>query len=266
MLTYLLAMAVGLGSFSLYMAAFFFPEVHRKYDLLWSGVGMFYALVLWVCASRITGGVLLGQIASVALLGWLGWQTLTLRRQHTPLAQQTQLPVSATSATEVIQTTVQQFRANLQQSTQRSSTAARLNGWIDRGEAFWIEFTSWIKALSTTIESESRQPESPFQSPIEPQNRPPTESSTASSTGSPGGSPTVVPTELIRAVSNDTVDDFYAEWGELEAEVYPELDTVDGTTAEPGNHRDWAAKGSSRNLNRPSSGSEHPEYIDPTSH
>lgn len=92
MLAYVLALVVALGSFALYMAAFFFPEVHRKGDLIWSGIGMFYALVLWVCAGRITGGVLLGQTASVALLGWLGWQTLILRRQTAPLSQQTAVP------------------------------------------------------------------------------------------------------------------------------------------------------------------------------
>ncbi|MFP4122495.1 Ycf66 family protein [Coleofasciculus sp.] len=81
MLPYVLALVIGLGSFAYYMAAFFFPEVHRKSDFLWSGVGFFYALVLWVCAGRITGAVLLSQIASVSLLGWLGWQTLMLRRQ-----------------------------------------------------------------------------------------------------------------------------------------------------------------------------------------
>ncbi|WP_421654559.1 Ycf66 family protein [Leptothermofonsia sp. ETS-13] len=94
MLAYLLALVVGLGSFALYMAAFFFPEIHRKNDFIWSGVGLFYALVLWVCAERIRGGLLLGQTASVALLGWLGWQTLMMRRQVTPLEEQTALPSS----------------------------------------------------------------------------------------------------------------------------------------------------------------------------
>ncbi|MBW4575549.1 MAG: Ycf66 family protein [Aphanothece sp. CMT-3BRIN-NPC111] len=92
MLAYILALAVGLGSLGIYMAAFFFPEVHRKDDFIWSGVGLFYALVLWVCAGRITGGVLLGQIAGVALLGWFAWQTLTLRRQLMPVEQQTEVP------------------------------------------------------------------------------------------------------------------------------------------------------------------------------
>jgi hypothetical protein len=92
MLAYLLALAVGFGSLAIYMAAFFFPEVHRKSDFPWSGVGLFYALILWVCAGRITGAVLLGQIASVALLGWFGWQTLILRRELTPVARQTPIP------------------------------------------------------------------------------------------------------------------------------------------------------------------------------
>ena len=87
MLAYILALAVGIGSLAIYMAAFFFPEVHRKSDFIWSGVGLFWALVLWVCAGRITGGVLLGQTAGVALLGWFGWQTLTLRRQLIPVEQ-----------------------------------------------------------------------------------------------------------------------------------------------------------------------------------
>ncbi len=80
MLAYILAIAVGLASLSLYLSAFFLPELHRKDDFLWSGVGLFYALVLWVCAGRITGGVLLGQSASVTLVLCFGWQTLRLRR------------------------------------------------------------------------------------------------------------------------------------------------------------------------------------------
>ena len=92
MLAYILALAVGLGSLGIYLAAFFFPEVHRKNDFIWSGVGLFYALVLWVCAGQINGGLLLGQVAGVALLGWAVTQTLQLRRQLTPVPQQTELP------------------------------------------------------------------------------------------------------------------------------------------------------------------------------
>ena len=95
MLAYILALAVGLGSLGIYLAAFFLPEIHRKTDFYSSGVGLFYALMLWVCAGRLTGGVLLGQIAAVSLLGWFCWQTLTLRRQLVPAEQQTELPSSA---------------------------------------------------------------------------------------------------------------------------------------------------------------------------
>lgn len=91
MLARILALIVGLGGFSLYMVAFFFPEVHRKSDFYWSGLAMFYGLVLWVCAGRITGGVLLGQMAGVALLGWFGWQTLMLRRELTPAFERTEI-------------------------------------------------------------------------------------------------------------------------------------------------------------------------------
>ncbi|MDB9493389.1 Ycf66 family protein [Spirulina major CS-329] len=92
MLAHFLAIAVALGSSLFYLAAFFFPEIHRQRDFFWCGVGWFYALVLWICAGRITGGVLLGQTASVALLGWLTWQTLSLRRAKTPVLEQT--PIS----------------------------------------------------------------------------------------------------------------------------------------------------------------------------
>jgi len=92
MLAHFLALTVGIGSLAIYMAAFFFPEIHRKNDLVWSGFGLFYALVLWVCAGRITGGLLLGEIAGVAMLVWAVTQTLQLRRQLTPAKEKTPIP------------------------------------------------------------------------------------------------------------------------------------------------------------------------------
>ena len=91
MLPYILALVIGFGSLAFYMAAFFFPEVHRKNDFIWSGIGLFYALILWVCGERITGAVLLGQMASVSLLGWLGWQTLTMRLELTSPEKRTEI-------------------------------------------------------------------------------------------------------------------------------------------------------------------------------
>lgn len=122
MLAYVLALAVGMGSLVIYLAAFFFPEVHRKNDFIWSGVGLFYALVLWVCAGRITGSLLLGQVAGVALLGWSVGQTLSLRRQLTPRTQ-TELP----SATEV-KNTVGEKVANSSLFSRISQIGKRVGG------------------------------------------------------------------------------------------------------------------------------------------
>ncbi|MBE9065382.1 hypothetical protein IQ260_01810 [Leptolyngbya cf. ectocarpi LEGE 11479] len=89
MLANVLAVIIGAGSLAFYLVAFILPEVHRRSDFFWSGVGMFYAVVLWYCARQMNGAVLLGQTASVGLLLWLGYQTLLLRRETTPAAQQT---------------------------------------------------------------------------------------------------------------------------------------------------------------------------------
>lgn len=117
MLAYILALAVALGSLGIYLAAFFFPEIHRKFDFIWSGVGLFYALVLWVCAGRITGGLLLGQVAGVALLGWSVTQTLQLRRQLTSSEGQTELPSSA------------QVKNTVGEQISKLSLAQRLSGF-----------------------------------------------------------------------------------------------------------------------------------------
>ncbi|QLE48819.1 hypothetical protein FD724_12300 [Nostoc sp. C057] len=120
MLAFVLALVVGIGSLAIYIAAFFFPEIHRKNDFIWSGVGLFYALVLWVFAPRITGGLLLGHVASVALLVWFGWQTLSLRRQLTPQAQQTQVPSPET------------VKAGIQEQVNKLSLQERL-GQLQKG-------------------------------------------------------------------------------------------------------------------------------------
>ncbi len=194
MLAYLLAIVVGLASFGLYMAAFLFPEIHRRYDLIWSGVGMFYALVLWVCAGRITGGLLLGQIASVALLVWFGYQTLQLRREQTPVEQKTALPASA-SAWEVMQVTVQQMRSSFRQSADRSPLAARLERALIRLEEFWRVAGSRVDALRSTTLNPTSIPksENPHPEKVEP----------------------------------------YAEWDDLETDTDPDMETVENPLPYP---------------------------------
>ncbi len=79
MLAYILSVALGASSVGLFLTAFIAPKIHRKDDFLWTGLGLFYALVLWVCAARFTGGILLGQTAAVLLLLSFGWQMVKLR-------------------------------------------------------------------------------------------------------------------------------------------------------------------------------------------
>ena len=80
MLSYALAIAVAISSLVLFSTAFLMSKIHRRDDFFWSGVGLFYALVLWYCARNITGAVLLGQAAATALLVSFCWQTIKLRR------------------------------------------------------------------------------------------------------------------------------------------------------------------------------------------
>jgi len=89
MFAHVLAVLLGSGSLGFYLAAFLYPEVHRRSDFLWAGLGLLYAAVLWFSAGQMTGLVLLGQVVAVALLLGLGWQTLTVRREKTPVYQQT---------------------------------------------------------------------------------------------------------------------------------------------------------------------------------
>jgi Ycf66 protein N-terminus len=92
MLAYILSVIVGTGSVALYLSAFLFPEIHRQKDLFWSGLGLFYALVLWVNGQNLSGGMLLAQTLSVVLLGWFTWETLSLRREIIPANQRTPIP------------------------------------------------------------------------------------------------------------------------------------------------------------------------------
>ncbi len=149
MLSYLLALVVASGSFALYMAAFFFPEVHRKNDFVWSGVGLFYALVLWVCAERITGGVLLGQTAGVVLLGWLGWQTFLLRRQVAPVDQQTPLP------------TAEELKGALSDLT-KPENLSKLSGQAAR------QFDTLKHQAQELVEKAAKPKEAPVKQPDEP--------------------------------------------------------------------------------------------------
>jgi hypothetical protein len=102
MLTYLLADVVAIASIALFVAgAFLLPSIKRDRDEIWSGVGLFYALVLFACAGQVRGGLLLGQIAGVALMGWLGWQAFGIRWATVPADERRKVQ-SLTNITEQI--------------------------------------------------------------------------------------------------------------------------------------------------------------------
>ncbi len=84
MLAYILAIVVGACSLALMSAFFFVPQVHRQNDFISGALGLFFAWVLWVCAGRITGAVLLGQLAGVGAAIALGWQMMKLRWREIP--------------------------------------------------------------------------------------------------------------------------------------------------------------------------------------
>jgi Ycf66 protein N-terminus len=70
------------------------PEVRRKQDAIWSGVGLIYALALLTNGDRISFGLLVGQLASTTLIGWFGWQTIQHRRELSDAISQTPIPNS----------------------------------------------------------------------------------------------------------------------------------------------------------------------------
>jgi Ycf66 protein N-terminus len=154
MLTYLLAFAMGLGSLALYLSAFFYPEVYRKGDLIWSGIGLFYALVLWVCAERITGGVLLGQMASISLIGWLGWQTFSAR-----LGLSSELPSTANLQTGIALPEI----SALADRVLSPETTAKLKQQFNNVK-------DWAQALIATTQSKASS-EAPPAKPYQPLQR-----------------------------------------------------------------------------------------------
>ncbi|MBD1849196.1 Ycf66 family protein [Leptolyngbya sp. FACHB-711] len=261
MLAYILAIAVALGSLSLYLAAFLLPEVHRKYDLIWSGVGLFYGLVLWVCAGRMTGGVLLGQVASVSLIGWFGWQTLKLRLVETsrietsgqakPSHPSNSLSPSSASPiapADVIKARIAQYRLRLRQNSEPSSVLVNLDRLVENTVSALDRLRIWIGALMSTTVSETIQP---------PQNSAPSSSSPAAAVQPSVFPPqTVFPPQSSFPVSSPSKDmdssrdrnssspeiatvrievdsspqpELAAEWSDLDFDSDPEMETIDGS-------------------------------------
>ena len=110
LITHVLAALVGIGSVAFYMAAFFYPEVNRPRDVVWSGLGLVYALVLWFGAAQMSAAILLGQCIAGVLLGVLGYQTLSIRREKTPVYQQTPVVITPEVAGNWAKNKINQLR------------------------------------------------------------------------------------------------------------------------------------------------------------
>ena len=91
MLSYFLAIIIAIISVALYLTAFLDRKIHRQDDFLWSGLGLFYGLILWICAGRITGALLLGQLAATFLIIAFVWETRQLRKAITSQENEVQL-------------------------------------------------------------------------------------------------------------------------------------------------------------------------------
>jgi hypothetical protein len=100
MLSYFLAIAIAVTSVGLYLTAFLSPKIHRQDDFLWSGLGLFYALIIWVCADRITGALLLGQLAATSMITAFIWETRQLRKAMT--SQETEVTLEGISILDLI--------------------------------------------------------------------------------------------------------------------------------------------------------------------
>lgn len=124
MLTNLLAWSLAIASLGLYLSGFFLPELYRKFDLVASGAGLFFALTLWIYGERINGGLLLGTSAGVALILWFGWQTLQYRWQLTHPSERTN--------TQKAQALWQRAQALLPQGI-LTQVKERLQGLLNRG-------------------------------------------------------------------------------------------------------------------------------------
>jgi hypothetical protein len=169
------------------MAAFFFPEVYRKGDFIWSGVGIFYAIVLWFCAGQATGAELLGETASVVLIWSLGGQLLVLRRQRTPSDQQTPTEAIAPPITPPDEPTPAPENADRDQE----ETAPK----ADHDDGGELPAENESSDLESTAEPTTEPAAEPTIEPAaEPTTEPVTEATTEPAT-EPAAEPTTEPTQ-----------------------------------------------------------------------
>ncbi len=165
MLNLFLGWTVSLGSLGFYLVGYLLPEVRRKKDAIWSGVGLIYALALLTNGDRISGGLLVGQLASVTLIGWFGWQTLQQRRDLSDAVAQTPIPNSVQNVFPFLKQGWKRLRATYTSPEDDSGdllasgfkkASALLAGRSDAAEPFNAASTR-SKPEATPIHSEEKE-------------------------------------------------------------------------------------------------------------
>ncbi|MDX2098123.1 MAG: Ycf66 family protein, partial [Leptolyngbyaceae cyanobacterium bins.59] len=167
MLPYALSVVVALGSFTFFMKGFFYPSLHRRNDFLWSGVGLFYGLILWVCAEQIRGVVLLGQSASVILLGWTTGQILTLRWHLLSGSQKSQMP-DPTLIPVILQEPFKPLKGELPDGISPNPPVVRGSSLPDRPTTSPPEQPSEIMSENLNISVPDPSPDSSLSLPVSP--------------------------------------------------------------------------------------------------
>jgi hypothetical protein len=211
MLNYLLGWTVGLGSLGFYLAGFLLPEVRRKKDAIWSGVGLIYALALLTNGDRISVGLVLGQLASTTLIGWFGWQILQQRRDLSDSVSQTPIPDS-----------VQAVFPFLKQGWERL-IATYTSQSDDDGDLLASSFKKASAALAER--SDSPKPPKPTPAPSDPKVAPVHSQEQDEWENDPSGNPSAQNMPVNSSPAPSTVAESAEHTEVVPEEVVPQIET-----------------------------------------
>ncbi|MCG9892394.1 MAG: hypothetical protein MH252_15150 [Thermosynechococcaceae cyanobacterium MS004] len=210
MLNALLGWIVGFGSLGFYLAGFLLPEVRRKNDAIWSGIGILYALTL-LTNGDATAGLLLGQIASATLIGWFGWQILQQRRALTSDAPLTTIPNSVQDVFPFLKQGWGRLVKTYSSSEPRSESGSDLGSNPDSEDILAIGVKALLAALGSDGTSSGAEIDLPDRFNVE---------TTAETTQVSVDS---APVDLVPAITADSNPDEDDAWGEDLPSVSPEI-------------------------------------------
>lgn len=187
---------------------------------------MFYALILWFCAGQMSPAILLGQTTAVVLLLGLGWQTLSVRREKTPVYQQTPVVLTPEVVGGWAKNKLNQLRIAPDSSVRpvlarslKSTTKERLRQNLDprRRPVYDYEFVE--DGLLETVEQPFEEPANNIDSNIDMTTEP----------LEPPSAVAEVLLEITPAVEGEVVE---SETAESEAHDTVKADTSETVTSE----------------------------------